>query len=317
MRPGYTPTMEKQEAGVPPHASAQDRPATRAGLLDMVRAAPQQMVFVTGGPPVTPYAGPASPTWTNPEYALHHARSWESPFVLGAMLPLEAAARPFEGAGLRAVSRYQSLMAELADSSLPVVAQVWGPLTMAATIVGLEPFVESLAGSSEVYSHTSRGLDATLAVTEAVLETRPALLWIGEPLAALASPESLSAIWLPAMRQLLARSRAAGADPVVHVSGAAVHVLDAVSRAAPAGMSITADTPLAIARAKLPAHMVVFGNLDSMRLLDRDEEWLRSQGARMAEEMRGHPFIATPGSAVPERIPVSKLAAFVEGARGA
>ncbi|MFU8891703.1 MAG: uroporphyrinogen decarboxylase family protein [Anaerosomatales bacterium] len=308
--------MEQQEAGVQPHFSAQDRPAARAGLLDMVRAAPQQMVFVTGGPPATPFAGPGPSTWTNPEYALHHARSWESPFVLGAMLPLEAAAHPLEGAGSRTVERYRSLMSELAASSLPVVAQVWGPMTTAATIVGLEPFVESLAGSSAAYSHLERGLEATLAVTEATLETHPALLWIGEPLAALASPQSLCALWLPAMRQLLARSRAAGADPVVHVSGPATHVLDAVSRAGASGMSITADTPLATAREKLSPHTVVFGNLDSMRLLDRDEEWLRNQGARMAEEMRGHPFIATPGSAVPERIPVSRLAAFVQGAQG-
>ncbi|MDF1541597.1 MAG: uroporphyrinogen decarboxylase family protein [Anaerosomatales bacterium] len=308
--------MDAQESAARPHTDAQDRPAAWTGLLDMVRAAPRQMVFVTGGPPATPFAGPGPSTWMNPEYALHHARSWESPCVLGAMLPLEAAARPLEGAGSRSVERYRSLMTELAGSSLPVVAQVWGPLTMAATIVGLEPFVESLAGSSEAYSHLERGLEATLAVTEAALETHPALLWIGEPLAALASPQSLSAVWLPAMRQLLARSRAAGADPVVHVSGPATHVLDAVNRTGAGGMSITADTPLATAREKLSSHIVVFGNLDSMRLLDREEEWLREQGAQMAEEMRGRPFIATPGSAVPERIPVSRLAAFVEGARG-
>jgi uroporphyrinogen-III decarboxylase len=190
-------------------------------------------------------------------------------------------------------------------------------MTMAATLAGLDTYVESLAGGKDAYTLTSLGLDATLIIAEAALEARPRVLWIGEPLAALADPGVLLSTWLPVMRQLIARTRAAGVDPVVHVSGAATHVLEAVNRSGVSGISITADTPLAEARAVLAPHVVVFGNLDSMRLLDRDEEWLREQGARMAEVMRGRPFVATPGSAIPERIPVSKLAAFVEGARGA
>jgi len=207
-------------------------------------------------------------------------------------------------------------MAELAEAPLPLVAQIWGPMTMAATLAGLETYVESLAGGKDAYTLTSRGLDVTLIAAEAALEARPLVLWIAEPLAALADPGALLSTWLPVMRQLIARTRAAGVDPVVHVSGAATHALEAVNRSGVSGISITADTPLAEARAALSPHVVVFGNLDSMRLLDRDEEWLREQGARMAEEMRGRPFIATPGSAVPERIPVSRLVAFVEGARG-
>lgn len=253
----------------------------------------------------------------NPAYALHHAESWGSPFVLGAMLPLEASAHPRERAGSHLLARYRAAMTQLGEAPLPLVAQVWGPMTMAATLAGLEAYVESLAGGKDAYTLTNLGLDVTLAVAEAALEARPLVLWIGEPLAALADPGVLLSTWLPVMRQLVARARAAGASPVVHVSGRATHVLDAVNRIGASGMSITAGTPLAEARAVLAPHVVVFGNLDSMRLLDRDEVWLREQGARMAEEMRGHPFVATPGSAVPGRIPVSRLAAFVEGARGA
>jgi uroporphyrinogen-III decarboxylase len=232
------------------------------------------------------------------------------------MLPLEASAHPFGRAGSRLLARYRSVMADLAEPPLPLVAQVWGPMTMAATLAGLDTYVESLAGGKDAYTLTSLGLDVTLIVAEAALEARPRVLWIGEPLAALADPGVLLSTWLPVMRQLIARTRAAGVDPVVHVSGAATHVLEAVNRSGVSGISITADTPLAEARTILAPHVVVFGNLDSMRLLDRDEEWLREQGACMAGEMRGRPFVATPGSAIPERIPVSKLAAFVEGAHG-
>jgi uroporphyrinogen-III decarboxylase len=254
----------------------------------------------------------------NPAYALHHANSWGSPFVLGAMLPLDAAGHPGSRAGASFLSRYADTIAELGSGPLPLVAQVWGPMTMAATQSGLQPYLESLVGScAEAHTLTSEGLAATMTLAHEALSARPLVLWIAEPLAALVDPATLCDVWLAPMRRLLAITRAAGAEPVVHVSGAASHTLAPAVRLGVSGISITADTPLATAREALPDHVVVFGNLDSMRLLDRDEEWLREQGAHMAEEMRGHPFVATPGSAIPERIPVSKLEAFVEGARGA
>lgn len=83
------------------------------------------------------------------------------------------------------------------------------------------------------------------------------------------------------------------------------------------GISITADTPLSATREMLPEHIVTLGNLDSMRLLDRDEEWLAARGRDMVLEMRGRAFVATPGSAVPAKTPVGRLSAFVEGARHA
>jgi len=187
---------------------------------------------------------------------------------------------------------------------------------MAATQAGLEPYLESLAMSSaQAHALTSEGLTATMAGAEEALRARPLVLWIAEPLAALADPVTLSDVWLPPMRRLLAASRAAGADPVIHVSGTASHTLAAAVQLGVSGISITADTPLSTTREALPDHVVVFGNLDSMRLLDRDEEWLREQGAHMADEMRGRPYVATPGSAIPGKAAVERLAAFVDSAR--
>jgi uroporphyrinogen-III decarboxylase len=234
------------------------------------------------------------------------------------MPPLEAAAHPDSRAGDSFLSRYADAMAKLGSGPMPLVAQVWGPMTMAATQAGLEPYLESLAGSSaQAHALTSEGLSATMVVAEEALRARPLVLWIAEPLAALADPATLGDVWLPPMRRLLAASRAAGADPVLHVSGPASHTLATAVRLGVSGISITADTPLATAREALPDHVVVFGNLDSMRLLDRDEAWLREQGRIMTEEMRGRAFVATPGSAIPAKVAVESLAAFVDSARTA
>jgi len=296
--------------------SPTSRALSRAGLLEYVLAAGPAPVFVTGGPPRTPFAGPGQATRTNPAYAVHHAKSWESAFVLGAMLPLEAAAHPTSRAGEDMHARYAAAARGLRDAPVPVVAQVWGPMTLAATQVGLETYLESLTGAGDPFSLTTAGLEATIAGTHAALQAHPLVLWVAEPLAALVDPETLLSVWLPPMRRLLALARSATADVVVHVSGPAAHVLGPAVQLGVSGVSITADTPLSTARDVLPEHIVVFGNLDSMRLTDRDEAWLEAQGREMALTMHGRPYVATPGSALSERTPVERIEAFVRGVRG-
>lgn len=317
-RPGYTPTMDPANPEArPPVRPAAAAPLSSASLDDLVRASLRTPVFVTGGPPRAPFPGPGARTWMNPEYALHHAVSWDSPFVLGAMLPLRAAAEPASRAGESLLARSRASLQELRDAPLPLIAQVWGPMTMAAQRAGLERYVESLAGSDDAYSLTAHGLEVALTHTRAALEARPLVVWIAEPLAAVTGPDALAHVWIPAMRRLVAEVRSAGADPVAHISGEAVHTLPAIARLGLSGVSITADTPLAATREMLPEHVVVFGNLDSMRLLDRDSAWLRAEATAMVQEMRGRRFVVTPGSAVPERISVEQLEAFIDGARDA
>ncbi len=288
----------------------------RVSLPDIVAARPDTPVFVPGGPPRAPFDGPGHPSWTNPAYALHHARSWDSALALGAMPPLKGAAAPEGGAGARFLARLGESLAELAGSPLPHVAQVWGPMTMASTHVGTEAYLASLRNPAEALALTDAGLETALVSVRVVLRSRPTVLWIAEPLAAIVDPGALQLLWPHTMRRLMAEARAVGAEPVVHVSGSAAHVLPIAARLGVAGVSITADTPLATARKLLPAHAVVFGNLDSMRLLDRDEEWLSAAARRMVEEMRGRPFVLTPGSAIPPHTSVERLAAFVDAVRG-
>ncbi len=292
-------------------------------LLDLAVKAPGRPVFVTGGPPRTPFAGQGRARWDNPAFSLHHAKSWGSAFVLGPMAPLAPAALPGEPAGERFLGRQAATAAELGRSGLPFVAQIWGPLTLASTRVGLTGFLEGLAfpDSAALGDMATEGLtagtDAAIAAARAVLGTAPAILWVAEPLAVLLGQEMLERVWVAPMRRLVAEARAAGVHPVIHMSGAATHVLPLIDRIGASGVSLTADTPLAAAREALASHTVVFGNLDSMRLLDRDAEWLAAAAREMVAVMRGRPFVATPGSALPDHLEVDRLAAFVDAARDA
>lgn len=285
-------------------------------MADLVREHARQPVFVTGGPPRTPFKGPGVPRWTNPTYALHHARSWGSLLTQGPMVPLKAAARPESRGAAHLHERLAESLAELAASCYPFIAQIWGPMTLGATLAGTERYLTSLRDPSEAAAWTEAGLEASLLAAEVALGARPMALWIAEPMAAIVDPATLESLWPLAMRRLVARARVGGADPVVHVSGSAAHVLGIAARLGVSGISITADTPLSAAVDHLPPHVVVFGNLDSMRLLDRDEVWLAAAARSMSAEMRGRLFVTTPGSAVPRDVMVDRLAAFVDAARG-
>ena len=286
------------------------------GLAQYVSSLAEQPVFVPGGPPMTPFAGTGPLTFFNPAYALHHARSWDSTFALGPILPLETAASPESDGARKLRGSVGEAVARLAEGPLPVVAQVWGPLTMAAKVAGTEEFLTATRRTAEAFALVDEGLERSLLLAGEVLAPRPHVLWIAEPLAAIMDPPSLAALWPDCMRRLVALARGAGSDPVVHVSGPATHALPAVATLGVSGMSITADTPLATARELLPPHLVVFGNLDSMRLIDRDAAWLTEAGRSMAAAMRGHAYVATPGSAIPPQTPLENLAAFVDGVRG-
>ncbi len=284
-------------------------------LEGIVRAYYGQPVFVTGGPARTPFTGKGPSRFSNPAYALHHARSWESPFALGSMPPLHTAGYPHTPAAVRVLERHHRALSTLAEGPLPAIAQVWGPMTLAAEQTGLEEALLLFSRGSDPAVAMAAGLEATLVAARRALATRPLVLWIGEPLPVLVDPGTLERTWLAPMRTLIALARNAGAEPVIHMSGTATHVLPIIERTGASGVSITAGTPLSAARELLGEHMVVFGNLDSMRLLDRDSGWLAEQARSMVATMRDRPFVLTPGSALPDRMPVEKLVAFVDAGR--
>ncbi|MBE0476115.1 MAG: hypothetical protein IBX62_03340, partial [Coriobacteriia bacterium] len=294
----------------------------RGGLAHLVRpGAPA--VFVTGGPPARPFPGPGPVTFSNPAFALHHARSWGSPFVLGWMPPLHTLAHPGDDAPRSVIERWLEGLAELSAGGVPPAVQVWGPLTLAAEREGtaevLRLAIEDAHAAEQAIAAGLRAVMDVLprALARARVATPPVLAWVAEPMVALLDPERLQRLWLPVLRRVTATASSAGAEVVVHASGRALHAVPVAALAGVGGISVGSGTPLAAAGDALPAGAVVFGNLDSMRLLDWDEARLREAGAAMAREMPGRRWVGTPGSAVSADTPVGALEAFRSGVLGA
>ena len=246
---------------------------------------------------------------------MHHARSWGSSFVLGQMLPLKGVSGWSAEEYARRCDEWAATTAQAASYGIPLVAQVWGPLSLLTDSVGAQAVMRDL-----VYDPLAieRGSDAmgqrTEALVSAALQAGAQVIWVAEPMLALLDPANILVHMTWRLTRLAALVHAGGRDMVVHVSGTAPQALPALAQTRVDGVSITSGTPLESAL-ELPGQIVVFGNLDRAELLALDEPALELEARRMAAMMRGRPYVATPGSALPEATPPSHLAAFLDAAR--
>jgi uroporphyrinogen-III decarboxylase len=232
------------------------------------------------------------------------------------MLPLAAAGATASASYDAVIERWSEGMQELAGRDRPLIAQVWGPLTMVSTTAGAdETFLTLVHDPDATDELLVGGLARTLEHIDVALSAGADIVWISEPMIVPIDPDTVERHALAPLRRACARVSSAGHDPVVHVSGSAAHLVELIVGSGAHGISITAETPLDVTRDAVPDGFVVFGNLTAQELdsLAHDELAARARG--MAQVMEGRPYVATPGSALPHHVPAEKLAAFLDEAR--
>jgi [methyl-Co(III) methanol-specific corrinoid protein]:coenzyme M methyltransferase len=212
--------------------------------------------------------------------------------------------------------RWHDTIAELAEGDLPVVGQVWGPLTTASARVGHDRMFSLLMrDSTEADRVLELEVRTVQALARAAVGAGASIVWVAEPMAVPIDPRHFEQHALLPLHRVVADVCARGRDTVIHMSGKADHLVSLVSATGALGMSITAGTDLARARDSVPPGFVLFGNLDAEELEQRDARELGERARGMAATMTGAPFVATPGSHLPDDVPVARMAAFVDEAR--
>ncbi len=300
-------------------------------LPDIVRSATHLPVFATGGPAREPYEGPGVADFTNAGFAAHHARSWGSAFALTFMPPLEVvsawaecqdelASAESDGGPIDAptmpMRRWTDTIQELAEGDRPVVGQVWGPLTTASARIGPDRMFSLLMrDSGEVDRLLGRETRTVQTLARAAVGAGASVVWVAEPMAVPIDPRHFEQHALGPLHKVVADVCARRRDTVIHMSGDAERLVSLVSATGALGMSITAGTDLARARDSVPPGFVLFGNLDAEELVRRDETTLGERARGMAATMTGAPYVATPGSHVPDGVPIERMAAFIDEAR--
>lgn len=245
-------------------------------------------------------------------YALHHARSWAGVMVLTGMLPMATAAEkvsPGQEAWLRAIEDTS------ARTHLPVVAQVWGPLTLGTRIHEIEALLRmAIEGDPRTDEVVAEGLERSLELAVAAMEAGAGVLWVAEPIAAILDPVLFARYAVAPLRYLAAEATGRGRDSVLHASGRVGHLLPSIRRLGFGGVSLAGGPRPLDASKALGEGTVVLAGPDSHALRATPAGTLAEEARALAEMMAGCPFVTTFGSAVPDDIRLGKLTVIAEAA---
>lgn len=318
-------------------------------LLAYVSSHDRLPVFPIGGPCRDADACDGENRFDEAEWLLEHAESWGSAFVLtgiddvtacaammGCPVPDGEYAREHyrnhpvatlsDVATLRApdplsdpfLAPSLDVIAAVARGSRPVLGSVWGPLTIAATLAGVDrllratvrdtAFAEALIQRANVVACDYAG---------AAIAHGATYLWVAEPLAVLLGPAAFERFGMPALQELFAVAVRNRTEGVLHVCGSTGHLTELLAAAGATGLSVDADVDLLETAERCPEGTVLFGNLRPVDLLERSAEEIRLATREMVARMTGRPYVAATGCSVPPGAKADALGAFVDEAASA
>lgn len=312
-------------------------------LLDMVRSAERIPVFPIGGPCRRPTACGAQDTWGAPEWLLAHADSWDSAFILTGiddttMCAAMAGALP-DGVYAREYYRANPItdpaslcvpepisnpflspslltLKTVSGHGRPVLASVWGPLTIVATLVGVDTFLRwALREPAPLHEMIGIASTSVARYATASLDVGADYLWVAEPIAALLSPALFDEHGLERLAGIVSIATSRRTDCVLHVCGDTSHHTESLAATGAAGLSVDADVDLIDTAERCGPDIVIMGNLWPMDLLSRSPLEIETATRSMVENMAGLPYIATTGCSCPSGTPVETLSAFIDTAR--
>jgi len=195
-------------------------------------------------------------------------------------------------------------------------AFVTGSFTLLSQLLGLEGLLRRLREGEEL----EEGLGfATAVVGEyaAALAERVDIVMVVDTAAeALKTPE-YRRLCRPYMRGLVGIIRASGAACMVHVCGDSSHLLEEMALAGVEGICVSSRVNLVREAEKLPMSLVLMGNIDSRRIIEKgtpeDVSWEVRRLLRHMSAARN--FILSTGCDVQPDAPLENLVAMMEAAR--
>lgn len=195
-------------------------------------------------------------------------------------------------------------------------AFVTGPLTLLSQLLGMEELLELVKAGAPL----SDPLSFTLSVVgeyAAALASRVDLVVIVDPASKVLGPSEYNSICKPYIGGLVGIIRASGAECLLHVCGDVSHLISEIALTGVGGVFL--DSPVDLQREveKLPANMILFGNIDPGRILQNGtSEDVRREVRRLLRHMdKWRNFVFSTGSDVPADVPLKNLEAMMEEAR--
>jgi uroporphyrinogen decarboxylase len=229
-----------------------------------------------------------------------------------------------EVSGLRVPDPYrQARMSAMIDTvrllskrfTLPTVAGGSGPFTLAAELLGAsEAAMATITDADFMHGLLRYCTDVCRRYLLALRAAGAEIILVGEPTASILSPgayEEFSASYTSSLIDSL------GCPVILHICGDASHLLEGMCGTGAQGLSLDAPVDLPEAAKKVPADVVLIGNLDTVSvLLEGTPQYVREKTSELLESMRPYPnYVVSSGCDLSYATPTENIVAMLETVR--
>jgi uroporphyrinogen decarboxylase len=194
-------------------------------------------------------------------------------------------------------------------------AFVTGPFTLLAQILGTEKLLERI-GLEESLSDPLGFTTSVVAQYAAALASRVDIVIIVDPAAEVLKPPEYHLLCRPYINGLTGIIRGSGAECLLHICGDVTHLLEEMALTGVEGICFDSRANLPREAEKLPSNLVLVGNIDPKRIIERgtveDVRWEVRRLLRHMKKFRN--FILSTGCDVPVGVPIKNLEAMMEEA---
>jgi uroporphyrinogen decarboxylase len=218
---------------------------------------------------------------------------------------------------MEAIIQAHYLVADAIGKETLVIPTHWAPFTFAARILGVENTMMATISDPDRLTRLIRfATDLLWALGERLLarENIPGLNF-SDPVASgdLISPSTFRNFAAPALRDLVARTRARGKYSMIHICGNTGKILEDVVGIAPHCFSLESKVPLAKAREVFGGKVCVAGNVSPTgAFLNGKPEEVIAEAQACVEAWGGDPgYILTVGCDFAKNAPLENMTALM------
>jgi uroporphyrinogen decarboxylase len=218
---------------------------------------------------------------------------------------------------MQGIIRSHHLVAEEIGQETMLIATHWGPMSVAARIMGTEQMMMALATDPDsLLELIEFSAELTWSVAERIME-HPDILGINlsEPVASgdLISPDYFKKFAKPFLQELVGRTRAKGKYSMIHVCGDTTRILEDILDIGPNCFSLESKVDLRTAKSILGGRVCVAGNVSPTGafLSGKPEEVITEAKACIEAWGDGGGYILTLGCDFPKTVPLENIMALM------